>query len=91
MKFLTITWAQAFGHCASTSSYWICLVIGVILAGVIGFFTIKNSQSGGWKNGHSALLFLAIALAALSIVYRPGEIKVNTSPEQAARGVFIGY
>lgn len=91
MNLLTITWAQAFAHCASTGSYWICLIIGVVLAIVLTVLVIRNSTVNGWKPAHSALLGVAIALAALSVVYRPGEIRVNTTPEQAARGVFIGY
>jgi len=91
MTLLDIPFSQAFAHVTTTTSWWVCAIIGQIIAAALTYFTIKNSQDKGWKAGHSAGLFLAIAIAALSIVYRPGEISVNTSPEQAARGVFIGY
>lgn len=92
MKFLTIPFSQAFAHCATTTSFLVCIIIGLIVAALIVFFTIKSASSGdGWKTPHSLFVFLAIAIAVGVFVYRPGEVSANTTPSEAARGVFIGY
>lgn len=89
MKLLNIPFSQAFAHCASTGSFWAWIVVAVILAAVAVYGYIINAREG---NPYSPLyLGAALLVIGLALFYRPGEISVNTTPEQAARGVFIGY
>ena len=82
---------EAFKHCASTGSYWIWLVIGVVIfiGGSIGLK--KSYDKEGWSTGKNYILFALIALLLSSILARPADIAANTTKEQAARGVYIGY
>jgi len=79
----------AFSHCFGLTSY---LVWGFLITGVVGlaiFQMIKNYQKTG--NFSQILLFFLIAALLFAWLYRPSEIAWNTTVEQAAKGVWIGF
>ena len=82
---------EAFKHCADTGSYWLWLAIAIIITigGCIGLK--KSYDKDGWSTGKNFALFVIVALLLFAILYRPAEIAANTTKEQAARDVFIGY
>jgi len=41
--------------------------------------------------GRTIVLFVLMALLMTALMVRPSEVAANTTVEQAARGVFIGY
>lgn len=86
-----ISLARAFKHCASTTSYWIWLIIlGIVSIGG-AIFIIINSQTNGWQSGHQWGMGGCAVVLACAILMRPVEVAANTTNEQADRGVFIGY
>lgn len=92
MKFLTIPFSQAWAHVAHSPAYWIFIVLALIVASLIIFFFLKQNNSGsGVTTGGIILFGVAIAIVLTAIIYRPGEVAANTSPSEAARGIFIGY
>ncbi len=87
----TISFGQALAHCASTGSYWFWIAIAVV-ALVIGFILIKKSlKTSDWQTGHSLAVGGLILILLLAVLMRPAEVAANTTEDQAARGVYIGY
>lgn len=79
----------AIAHCASTLSYWVW-GIGVTCAVAFAGWRMKKAYD---KEGtfSGVLLFLLLAALLMAWLYRPSDIAWNTTVEQAARGVWIGY
>ncbi len=78
----------AFAHCAESTSYWIWgIIVSLFSLGGI-WWNFKAGKAGGGNN----IVFFVCAAAILFVwFYRPSEIAWNTTVEQAARGVWIGY
>lgn len=87
-----ITLGQAFGHVAQSTSYWVWLIIAsLLLAGVV-YKLIKGYASGDFDGRQVAFYgIIALAIWAFALLMRPCEVAANTTKEQAARGVYIGY
>jgi purine-cytosine permease-like protein len=86
-----ITLGQAFSHCFGTTSYWIYLIIGIIIF-LVGILGLKKSyDKQGWSPEKSLVLFLLLGILLTAILLRPTDIAANTTKEQAAKGVYIGY
>lgn len=86
------TW-EAFLYCLTTTSYVVWLAIGflVLIAGIVAIRTVLNDGTG-WGAGNRILVMgLCILFFILTLIVRPSEISANTTKEQAARGVYIGY
>lgn len=81
--------SAAFGHVTSTGSYWLGIAIAVVICLGIVFGMWKSYQKGGDIN--TIFVALIVAIMMFAIMMRPCEIAVNTTVEQAARGVWIGY
>lgn len=81
--------SAAFAHCATLTSYWVWGIIVTLIVAFAIYFMIKNYQ----KTGSFSALLMFVLLAALLFVwfYRPSELAWNTTVEQAARGVWIGF
>lgn len=85
----TISLGHAFAHCSSTFSYWFFIVIGFVLVIAAFIFAAKIKT---WEDAPRWYLRAgAIALLIIFIFFRPVEVKQNTTEEQAARGIYIGY
>jgi len=84
-----ITWGTAFNHVSQSFSYWLWIIITVAAAAVY-IFKITSSKEG-WDLGRTIVLFVLLALLMTALMVRPSEVAANTTVEQAARGVFIGY
>lgn len=88
----SISLGQAFAHCASTSSYWICMALAIVLAlgciVVIARIQRKTEVNPYVKN---ILAFICLALIVASIFLRPCTVAQNTSVDAAARGHYLGY
>ena len=82
---------EAFKHCASTGSYWLWIAIAVVIFIGGGIGLKKSYDKEGWSTGKNFVLFVLIALLLSSILATPADIAANTTKEQAARGVYIGY
>ena len=82
---------EAFKHCASTGSYWLWLAIGVIIfiGGSIGLKKAYDKE--GWSTIKSFVLCILVGVLLSAILARPADIAANTTKEQAAKGIFIGY
>ena len=81
--------SAAFGHCAQSASYW---VWGLIVTAGIGFGAYEMKKAYDRDGSFSpALAFAGAALLLFVWCYRPSELAWNTTVEQAARGVWIGY
>lgn len=87
-----ISLGQAFAHVSQSTSYWVWLIIASCLS--IGVFVvlIKKYKNGDLE-GKDVAKFGAIALVIFlfALLMRPCEVAANTTKEQAARGVYIGY
>lgn len=85
----TISFGKALAHCASTGSYW-AWVIGalVLLVAAIIFVKVNKKPEDATK---WYIVIIAAIILGLTIFIRPFEVKANTTEEQAARGVYIGY
>lgn len=82
--------AAGFKHAASTFSYWISLVVVLVLASTAIFFYLKAVDKGKVEfNGWLGLVLVAAILFA--ILFRPLELGRNTTVEQAERDQWIGY
>lgn len=87
-----ITFGQALSHCFHSASYVVWLVIAaVLLAGVIVVGLKKYNNGDIEGKDFAKFLCLAVAIFAFALLMRPCEIWNNTTKEQAARGVYIGY
>lgn len=87
-----ITFGQAFSHCASTGSYWLWVGIALLVSGVTLFFLFRAyGKSQDWSGGYTLVLFACVVILFLAFLMRPAEVAANTTVEQAARGVYIGY
>jgi len=79
----------AFAHCAQSGAYW---VWGIIITSIAGFGAWKMKKAYDKDGTFSPLLVFALAVVLLlAWCYRPSELAWNTTVEQAARGVWIGY
>jgi tryptophan-rich sensory protein len=86
-----ISFLEALKHCATTGSYWLWLIVGIVIF-VAGVISLKVSyEKEGWSSGKSGISLLLIAILLAAFAYRPSEISANTTKDQAARGVYIGY
>jgi hypothetical protein len=87
-----ISLGQAFAHCASTDSYWIWIIIAVVVSITAGMILTRANSKSEVNPMVKMLVYFAIAALILcSIFVRPCTIAANTTQEQAARGVYIGY
>lgn len=90
MNFLDIPFSQAFAHAISEPSYLITFIL-LNLVGILSLiFGIRYTNKTGKGQGIYAGIVIFILCAALSVI-RPFNIAGATSPEQAERGVFIGW
>lgn len=79
----------AFAHCAESVGYWVWGIIITVLVGVGAWMMKKTYDKSGT---FSPLLLFAIIVALLLVwCYRPSELAWNTTVEQAASGIWIGY
>ena len=84
----TISLGQAFAHCFSTGSYVGWLVASLIILAFaiwVSFAKITNATA------RLAVIFLAFVFFLFALLMRPTEISANTTQDEAAKGIFIGY
>lgn len=87
-----ISLGHAFGHCASTGSYWLWIVIALVVSlGIIVCLTIANNKTEVNPMVKVGLYFVCLAFVLCSIFVRPCTIAQNTSEKMAAEGHYIGY
>jgi glucan phosphoethanolaminetransferase (alkaline phosphatase superfamily) len=84
-----ITWGAAFNHVSQSFMYWLWVALAAIATAVYVWRITVSTD--GWNQGRVLLLFLFLLLLMFAIMYLPSEIAANTTTEQAARGVYIGY
>lgn len=77
-----------FAHCASTGSYWLWIGIALFISVVI---IVLNGKYDFGDVGKIIGLILIVGILAIAIFLRPADVGANTTKEQAAKGVFIGY
>lgn len=82
-----ISWGQAFDHVSKSFSYWLF----ILLAAAPMVYYVWSVVKGKVETFSLPLMFVFLVLIALAIFMRPSEVAANTTVEQAARGVFIGY
>lgn len=83
-----ITWGQAFEHCIHTGSYATFLLIGIIVFIFAIVYALKWAPT--WKEGVIAI-GVALFFFFLCLFMRPSEVAANTSVDNAAKGVYLGY
>lgn len=86
-----ITFGQAFNHVSESSSYWIFSIVTTIVMVGYWVYAIKANKSGADGRGLALIAFVITAACLFAWLFRPAEVAANTTVEQAARGVFIGY
>lgn len=84
---------EAFKYCVTTLSYFIWVAIGfLVFIGGLSYNKFVLGETHGWNKGPKIYIMIGcILFLLLTIIYRPSEISANTTKEQAARGVYIGY
>jgi hypothetical protein len=82
-----ITFGQAWNHVSESGAYWVW--VGISGALLLGY--ILGVAFGKIEELKLPLLGLLIGFLAFCLFMRPCEVAANTTVEQAARGVFIGY
>ena len=87
-----ITVGQAFNHVSLSFSYWIW-IIPAMLGLIIGGYKLIKGYSDGEIEGKTVGFygFVLVALNLCAWLIRPCDVAANTTVEQAARGVFIGF
>lgn len=89
-KNISLGWA--FAHCATTGSYWLWIIIAVLASIAAAVILTRANNKSEVNPMVKMLVYFAIAVAILcSIFVRPCNVAANTTEEQAARGVYIGY
>lgn len=86
-----ITWGQAFQHVSHSFGYWLFVVTTTLLLAFVIAAVIKANKQGQDGANLSVFVFIALVLCLCAWFIRPSEIAANTTVEQAARGIFIGY
>jgi phosphoglycerol transferase MdoB-like AlkP superfamily enzyme len=86
---LEIGFGQAWAHAASYFSYWLWLILSLAVAGASYYFISKNVRHKGWSTIQIIAIGVALALVLAALLIPPATIAANTTPEQAARGVYI--
>lgn len=84
----TITWGQAFQHCLHTGSYATFFIIGIIAVIAAIVYGLKRAPT--WKETVIAI-GIALLFAFLATFMRPSEVAANTSQDNAAKGIYLGY
>jgi formate-dependent nitrite reductase membrane component NrfD len=89
-----ISFGQALHYCAGTSSYWWGIVIVLFIAAILVAAVIYYQNKKGVEVNPVAKVIGAFAIVVaifIAVLGRPANIAANTTQEQAARGVYIGY
>jgi hypothetical protein len=88
-----ITFGEALRYCFTLTSYLVWVFIGVLVLSAGITYNVKVvGPTHGWNFGRKFYVLLGcILFFILTIIYRPSEISANTTKEQAARGVYIGF
>jgi hypothetical protein len=89
-----ISFGRALHYCASTSSYWSGIIIVLIVAAILVAGVIVYQNKKGVEVNPVAKVIGAFAVVVaifIAVLGRPANIAANTTQEQAARGVYIGY
>lgn len=88
-----ISLGQAWTHVATVNSgsywFWLSIATVVLIGAAIGI--IKYLQTGTFTLGVAGIAFAALFFFFAALLMRPAEVAANTSVDQAARGVYIGY
>ena len=85
----TISFVQAFKHCVTSTSYlaWAYGLSALSLVAV--FFTYKTQRVS--DNVKLFIYTACLFTLVMAWVYIPGEVQINTTIEQAARGNYFRY
>jgi hypothetical protein len=87
-----ITWGQAFNHVSHSFTYWLFVIItGLFLLLVTLGSVIQYKKGEIDGSAFAKRVFVALVIFAFAFFMRPCEVAANTTVEQAARGVWIGY
>jgi hypothetical protein len=87
-----VPWGDAWLHVAHSFSYWLFTIITFLVLVVVTYKSIVEYKSGDLESESLALrMIIVIAAFAFALLFRPCEVAVNTTVEQAARGVWLGY
>lgn len=84
-----ITWGTAFAHVSHSFGYWIFIIIFALVLGYY-IYSVQKARNG-WTGKEFLIAFGIFAALMIAIFIRPSEVAANTTVEQAARGVWIGY
>lgn len=86
-----ISLSEAFSYCLTQPSYVVWLIIGVVISAAAIYFALRSYQKNQDFTGFQlGCWIVGVCVFLFSLLYRPTKIKANTTPEQAARGVYIG-
>lgn len=85
-----IGFSAGFAHCVHTGSYWLWLFFAVVISAILLYqvFFSKTEKTDVVKG---VLIVVSAFILFIAIFMRPAEVGANTSKDQAARGVYIGY
>lgn len=87
-----ITFGTALRHCFTTTSYVIWLVFATIIIAADVYFSLKSYKNGNIDGkGFAWRILIGLAFFLACFLARPAEIAQNTTVDQAARGIWIGY
>jgi hypothetical protein len=89
----SITFGQAWAHCASTGSYWTWLAIIVVLTigAIVGIKVWANKQNKDLDKYVLVAAIIGAMAIACAIFGRPAQVAANTSVNMAAKGHYLGY
>lgn len=86
-----ISFLEAWAHVAKSGSYWLWLILATFLASAVIYVVIHEYKKKALTIVHFLALFAVGCIFLLALLMRPAEVAGNTTKEQAARGVYIGY
>lgn len=87
-----ISLSEAFAHVAQSASYWVWLIIALAILGAVCLVCVRKYKDGELDGSQVAkYVLLALIAFTFALLFRPVEVANNTTKEQAARGVYIGY
>lgn len=89
----TISFSQAWAHCAGTTSYWAWLIAFIVVgaAGLLVIDYIGNKRNTDVSTAQKIWCIVFAFLIFGAIFIRPGQVAANTSQAMAAKGEWLGY
>lgn len=84
-----ISFSEAWAYATGVTSYWVWLILTVLLLGAAGYWVKKDYDKKGGNVLQVLVIVVALAFFLGALLGKPASVAANTTKEQAKRGVYI--